>query len=94
MAPSLNLEKGSLGGVNIGDKLFAIGGGNGIESLSDVEMLDLYLGRWIRTRSMLQRVNDGFDMFFMFNLKLSTSMIMSYGEQIWLEFSFLDEWSG
>lgn len=54
--PSLNLAKGSLGGVSIGNKLFAIGGGNGIESFPDVEMLDLDLGRWICTRSMQQRV--------------------------------------
>ncbi|KAA0066646.1 kelch-like protein 17 [Cucumis melo var. makuwa] len=47
--------KGSLRGVSIGNKLFAIGGGNGIESLTDVEMLTLDIGRWICTRSMLQR---------------------------------------
>ncbi|KAL0541255.1 hypothetical protein IC582_021297 [Cucumis melo] len=46
---------GSLRGVSIGNKLFAIGGGNGIESLTDVEMLTLDIGRWICTRSMLQR---------------------------------------
>ncbi|TYK04090.1 kelch-like protein 17 [Cucumis melo var. makuwa] len=53
--PFLNLAKGSLRGVSIGNKLFAIGGGNGIESLTDVEMLTLDIGRWICTRSMLQR---------------------------------------
>ncbi|XP_050945469.1 uncharacterized protein LOC103503378 isoform X1 [Cucumis melo] len=50
-----NTAKGSLRGVSIGNKLFAIGGGNGIESLTDVEMLTLDIGRWICTRSMLQR---------------------------------------
>lgn len=64
------MAKGSLGGVNIGNKLFAIGGGNGIESFSDVEMLDLDLGRWICTRSMLQRVNGVSSMFVMFNFKV------------------------
>lgn len=47
MCPSVNLAKGSLGGVSIGNKLFAVGGGNGIESYLDVEMLDLDLGLWI-----------------------------------------------
>ena len=54
--PSLNQEKGSLAGATIDNKLFAIGGGNGVECFSDVEMLDLDIGRWIPTRSMLQKV--------------------------------------
>lgn len=78
MCPPLNLAKGGLGGVGIGNKLFAIGGGNGIESFSDVEMLDLDLGRWICTRSMLQRVNGDFGVFVMFHFKLSTSMITHF----------------
>lgn len=39
------------------EKIFAIGGGNGIGCFSNVEMLDLIVGRWIYTRSMLQKVN-------------------------------------
>lgn len=56
MQPPLNQEKGSLAGATIDDKIFAIGGGNGIESFSEVEMLDLDVGRWISTRSMLEKV--------------------------------------
>lgn len=56
LRPPLNQEKGSLAGATIDNKIFAIGGGNGIESFSDVEMLDLDIGRWISTRSMLQKV--------------------------------------
>lgn len=52
----LNSKKGSLGAVNIGDKLFAAGGGNGAESFSDVEMYDPDIGKWIPTRSMLHKV--------------------------------------
>lgn len=96
MCPSLNLAKGSLGGVSIGNKLFAIGGGNGIESFSDVEMLDMDLGRWICTRSMLQRVIGDFGMFVVFNFRLihlydnsiHSVKFGKYDEQISLKFSF------
>lgn len=56
LRPSLNVQKGSLGGATLNNKIFAIGGGNGVESFADVEMLDLDVGRWIGTRSMLQKV--------------------------------------
>lgn len=52
----MNGTKGSLAGATIDNKIFAIGGGNGLECFSDVEMLDLDIGKWIRTRSMLQKV--------------------------------------
>lgn len=55
--PSLKERKGSLAGAALGGKIFSIGGGNGIQCFSDVEMLDLILGRWISTRSMQQKVN-------------------------------------
>ena len=54
--PSLNQKKGSLAGATIDNKIFAIGGGNNAECFSTVEMLDLDIGRWIPTRSMLQKV--------------------------------------
>lgn len=38
------------------DNIFALGGGNGLDCFSEVEMLDLDFGRWIPTRSMLQKV--------------------------------------
>lgn len=44
--PSLNKEKGSLAAAALHGKLFAIGGGNGYECFSDVEMLDPNIGRW------------------------------------------------
>lgn len=57
MRPSLTVKKGSLSGVTLNGRIFAVGGGNGSASFSDVEMLDLDIGRWIPTRSMLQKVH-------------------------------------
>lgn len=37
-------------------KIFAIGGGDGIECLSDVETFDLETGKWISSKSMLYKV--------------------------------------
>lgn len=54
--PSLNKKKGSLAGATLDEKIFAIGGGNGLECFADVEMFDMDVGRWIPTRSMLQTV--------------------------------------
>lgn len=54
--PSLSQNKGSLAGASANNKIFAMGGGNGIECFSEVEMLDLDIGRWISTRSMMQKV--------------------------------------
>lgn len=56
LRPSLNQKKGSLAGATLDNKIFSIGGGNGVEIFSDVEMLDLDIGRWIPTQSMLQKV--------------------------------------
>uniref|UniRef100_A0A1J3IIT5 Kelch-like protein 5 n=2 Tax=Noccaea caerulescens TaxID=107243 RepID=A0A1J3IIT5_NOCCA len=55
LCPPLTERKGSLGGASLDGKIFAIGGGNGIVSFSDVEMLDPDIGKWIRTRSMEQK---------------------------------------
>lgn len=57
LRPSLNGSKGSLAGATVNNKIFAIGGGNGVDCFSEVEMLDLDIGQWIRTRSMLRKVN-------------------------------------
>lgn len=57
LCPSLTEKKGSLAGATLDGKIFAMGGGNGFTCFSDVEMLDLDVGRWIRTRSMTQKVN-------------------------------------
>ncbi|KAK9668542.1 hypothetical protein RND81_13G068000 [Saponaria officinalis] len=51
----LSKKKGSLAAVTLHDKIFALGGGNGVNCFSDVEMLDLDVGRWISGRSMLQK---------------------------------------
>ena len=53
---SLNQKKGRLSGAALNDKLFVVGGGNGVDSFSDVEMLELDIGRWIPTHSMLDKV--------------------------------------
>lgn len=54
--PSLTQRKGSLAGVSLNDKIFAIGGGNGVECFSEVEVLDPETGRWISALSMQQKV--------------------------------------
>lgn len=54
--PSLTQRKGSLAGVSLNDKIFAIGGGNGVECFSEVEVLDPETGRWISAPSMQQKV--------------------------------------
>ncbi|XP_074264474.1 uncharacterized protein LOC141586966 isoform X2 [Silene latifolia] len=53
--PCLSKKKGSLASLTLHDKIYALGGGNGVDCFSDVEMLDLDVGRWICARSMLQK---------------------------------------
>lgn len=55
--PSLNKKKGSLAGTVLHEKIFAIGGGNGIDCFSEVEIFDPNVGRWIFTKSMLFKVS-------------------------------------
>ncbi|KAK3027110.1 hypothetical protein RJ639_042404 [Escallonia herrerae] len=50
--PSLNQKRGSLAGASLNGKIYAIGGGNRDGCFSEVEMLDLNIGKWIFTRSM------------------------------------------
>ena len=54
--PSLNRKKGSLAGISLNSKIYAIGGGDGNETYSEVEMFDPYLGKWICSPSMLLSV--------------------------------------
>lgn len=49
----LNEKKGSLVVIILYDKIFVIGGGNGVDCFFDVEMFDFDVGRWIFVRSML-----------------------------------------
>jgi len=42
--------------VALNDKIFVVGGGNGVDCFSDVEMLDLDIRWWIPTCSMLDKV--------------------------------------
>ena len=55
--PCLNKPKGALAATTLSNKLFAIGGGNGLLCFSEVEMFDVNVGCWIFSRSMLQKVN-------------------------------------
>lgn len=41
------------------DKIFAIGGGNGSECFSEVEIFDRNIGSWISIQSMLEKVCQG-----------------------------------
>lgn len=45
-----------MAGVSLYGKLFAIGGGNGDECFSEVEMFDVSIEKWIFTQSMQQKV--------------------------------------
>jgi len=49
-------EKGSLAGATLNGKIYAIGGGDGVECFSDVEMFYPAQGRWINNQSMLHTV--------------------------------------
>ena len=68
----LNKEKGSLAGAALNENIFALGGGNGIECFSGVDMFDLDIGRWIPTRSMLQKVTPTYCLYYLccFELKI------------------------
>jgi len=50
-------KKGSLSGATLNGKIFAIGGGDGIECLSDVETFDPAIGKWYTNKPMLYKVN-------------------------------------
>lgn len=63
--PSLNQKKGRLAGISLNQKIFAIGGGNGVQCFSEVEMFDPYVGRWIPGQSMRCKVRAA--TCFMFN---------------------------
>lgn len=54
--PSLNKKKGSLAGASLCNKLFAIGGGDGIDCFSEVETFDQNVGRWMYTEAMQHKV--------------------------------------
>lgn len=56
--PSLNEKKGCLAGASLNDKIFAFGGGNGVQCFSEVEMFDLNLGHWISAQSMMEKVSS------------------------------------
>lgn len=58
--PSLNRKKGGLAGISLNEKIFAIGGGDGVYCFSEVELFDLDVGRWIPTQSMLNKVSSFF----------------------------------
>ncbi|KAI7990592.1 Kelch-like protein 2 [Camellia lanceoleosa] len=54
--PLLNQRKRSLAGASLYNKIFAVGGGNEVECYSEVEMLDMNIGRWITSQSMQQSI--------------------------------------
>lgn len=54
--PPLNKKKGSIAGASIHGKIYAIGGGNGVECFAEVELFDINVARWMPTRSMLEKV--------------------------------------
>ena len=58
ICPCLNHEKGSLAGVSLNGKIYAMGGGDGTQTYSEVEMFDPFLGKWICSPSMLHSVRS------------------------------------
>jgi hypothetical protein len=54
--PCLKQNKGGLAGATLNGKIFAIGGGNGSQSFSEVEMFDPAHGSWIHSPSLQQSV--------------------------------------
>jgi hypothetical protein len=54
--PCLKQNKGGLAGATLNGKIFAIGGGNGSQSFSEVEMFDPAHGSWIDSPSLQQCV--------------------------------------
>lgn len=52
----MKTKRGSLGGVAVGDRIYAVGGGNGQASFSEVESYDPYLGTWLPCTSMFEKV--------------------------------------
>ena len=73
--PSLNQKKGGLAGISLNDKIFAIGGGNGVQCFSEVESFDPYVGKWIPTRSMLNKV-----IFFLVSTLFFEGQLQHYGK--------------
>lgn len=55
--PSMLQKKGSLSGATLSGKIFAIGGIDGVECLSNVEMFDPAIGKWIINKPMLCKVS-------------------------------------
>ncbi|KAL5720897.1 hypothetical protein ACHQM5_013525 [Ranunculus cassubicifolius] len=51
----LSVDKGNLAAATLHGKLFAIGGGNSNNCLSEVEMFDSSVNRWVRMQSMTQK---------------------------------------
>lgn len=54
--PAFNHEKGSLAGVSLCEKIYAFGGGDGIECFSDAEVFDPAHGKWIVNQPTLEKV--------------------------------------
>ncbi|KAL6561741.1 hypothetical protein OROMI_017342 [Orobanche minor] len=44
-----------MAGASLYETIFAMGGGNGVECFSEVELLDLNIGSWMSTQSMLEK---------------------------------------
>lgn len=49
-----------MAGASMYETIFALGGGNGVECFSEVELFDLHIGSWVSTEPMLEKVRRGF----------------------------------
>ncbi|PPR96533.1 hypothetical protein GOBAR_AA24128 [Gossypium barbadense] len=55
--PPLNQKKGSFALLPLEDSMFVVGGGNGVECFSEVEMFDPNIGKWMPIQSLLHKTN-------------------------------------
>jgi hypothetical protein len=53
----MHLKHGSLGGVTLGNHIYAVGGGNGHFDFNDVEYYEPVLDKWIPSTKMLEKVS-------------------------------------
>ncbi|XP_042027957.1 kelch-like protein 8 isoform X2 [Salvia splendens] len=60
--PCLNRKKGSMAGASMYDTIFTLGGGNGVEFFSEVELFDLHIGSWLSTEPMLEKRSAAADL--------------------------------
>jgi hypothetical protein len=52
----MKIKRGSLGGAAVQGKIYAVGGGNGVNNFAEVEMYDPGTDSWMAAPPMLDKV--------------------------------------